>query len=114
MSTRAHRVLYAEEVGDPGDLYVCHACDNPSCVNPEHLWLGTAGDNARDREAKKRGNHQPGKKRGSPNSWDGGEPHAYLLRIETWLWLKIVARAAKKRWSINRTINEAIKDVTDE
>lgn len=50
----AHMASYLFAFGDPGSLFVCHACDNPSCVRPDHLFLGTAADNATDREKKGR------------------------------------------------------------
>lgn len=52
---RAHRMVYvmANDV-DPGSLVVCHRCDRPDCVNPKHLFLGTAGDNVRDMISKGR------------------------------------------------------------
>lgn len=46
---RTHRVAYDLCVGDiPDDIWVLHNCDNPSCVNPSHLFLGTAMDNNHD------------------------------------------------------------------
>ena len=53
----AHRASWLGFKGDiPGRLWVLHRCDNPPCVNPEHLFLGTALDNVRDAIAKGRVN----------------------------------------------------------
>lgn len=53
----AHRVSYFLVTGkQPGDV-MCHTCDNPLCVRPEHLWNGTHAENAFDREFKGRGGH---------------------------------------------------------
>ncbi len=69
LQTSAHRASWEIHFGAiPSNLCVLHRCDNPPCVRPEHLFLGTDADNMTDRLAKGR--------------YDRGEDHPMALLTE--------------------------------
>ena len=72
---RASHVSYEMYKGPiPKGILVLHKCDTPECVNPEHLFLGTHLDNAKDRNAKGRQAHNGGEKNGQAKlTWERAE-----------------------------------------
>lgn len=55
--------LLSGKVLSPGE-YVCHTCDNPSCINPDHLFAGSQYDNMQDMKSKDRSARLAGEKNG--------------------------------------------------
>ncbi|TXH09407.1 MAG: HNH endonuclease [Spirochaetes bacterium] len=109
---RAHRVSYVIHFGkiDNG-LLVCHHCDNPSCVNPLHLFLGTIKDNNRDRDNKgrhgcMRKTHCP---KGHPYSGENLYIHADGSRM-----CRICISARKLAQRARRQAREAAKEIRGE
>jgi len=74
------------------DLVVCHDCDNPSCVNPKHLFVGTKAQNSADMKAKGR------------STWGERNPSA-ILRESQVRRIKRMLRTGKTRRDIADTFN---------
>ena len=83
-SIKAHRIAYLLHYREnPGTFCVLHTCDNPSCCNPAHLFLGTELDNVADRHAKRR--DATGDKSGRrlhPERYPTGDRHPARLHPE--------------------------------
>lgn len=92
----AHRAAYLLEFGEvPKGMWVLHLCDVDGCVNPEHLYIGTAKDNAKDRAER------------SPRS---GLRRAKPTTVRLWpldhKWVRELAK--QRRVPVNTIIDEAI------
>lgn len=99
----ANRISYAlfNRV-TPKGMFVCHRCDNPECVRPDHLFLGTAADNAYDRGIKKR--NAFGEKSGTAILKE-----KEVLEIDALIDLRIPERAIAAQFGISRRSIQKIK-----
>lgn len=85
----------------------CHKCDNPSCVNPHHIFIGTAKENYDDMVSKSRSNHPHGEKSGFVKLNEGQVVMIYKSTISAIKLSKILGVSASairairqgKNWS---------------
>jgi hypothetical protein len=103
---KAHRYSYQRHYGDFDEsFHVLHHCDNPRCVNPSHLFLGTNRDNVADRTAKKR--HGETSKRLTAK-----EKTAILKSVEQGQSLRLIAQQFQVHIStIRRVLKRTVKPI---
>jgi hypothetical protein len=84
---KAHRLSWELHYGPiPAGLYVCHKCDEPACIRPDHCFLGTPQDNSDDMIAKGRERHARGERNGThthPERVARGERHGWYTHPES-------------------------------
>lgn len=87
----AHRVAWILAHGDvDAKLFVCHKCDTPSCVNPDHLFLGTCADNVKDMVRK--GRSAKGERHSHAKLTDDEVREIRRLRQDGWLQRDVAKR----------------------
>jgi hypothetical protein len=92
---RDSRWVYSVLVSSiPNGLHVLHKCDNPSCVNPSHLFLGTDADNAADRNSKNRQSRVGGDKKARKGQ---NHPRTNLLDLEVIEMRRVWTESDKSR-----------------
>lgn len=118
----AHRASYEIHKGDiPAGVCVLHKCDNPKCVNPDHLFLGTKADNAADMNAKNRQARQKGSKHGRSKLTDlqveeirelhslGNYTQRYLGRLFGVSYQQVSRIVNNKRWIKNEYSSSSLQ-----
>ncbi len=93
----AHVASYMIFIGDTKDLFVCHICDNPMCVNPKHLFLGTQKENMQDASRKRR------MRPGSLNNLTKLTEDTVLSIRSEYVFRKVTQASLAKKYGISRT-----------
>lgn len=78
-----HRLSFSLYCGEiPPGMMICHTCDVPACCNPDHLFIGTNGDNVRDSVRKRR--HVNSKKTHCHNGHPYDEQNTHFRGVRRW------------------------------
>lgn len=97
---RVHRFAFAVFHGDFDDAWqVCHTCDNPPCINPNHLFLGTHDDNHADKVNK--GRQAQGSNHGIAKLTEADIPEIFRLRKDGLLHREIADKFGVTRSRIS-------------
>ena len=101
----AHRVMYEQTFNvtlDKNDV-ICHVCDNPSCVNPQHLFRGTQADNLRDMAKK-------GRSTRGENNTQARLKENDLKFIKLWIHHGLTDEEIAKKYKVSRSNINAIRN----
>lgn len=100
----AHRVSWILKNGEiPAGMCICHKCDNPSCVRPGHLFIGTHKDNMNDRN--KKGRARGGSHVGENNPTAKLTKHQAAEIRRRYIFRKVTSRMLSKEFGVsNQTI----------
>ena len=101
--TLAHRASFERHHGPiPDGLIVCHTCDNPPCINPDHLYAGTHADNGRDKAGRDRSTR--GMKNAAAKLADAEVLEIRRLRGRGWNYARLAAHFNVGKTTIGRVV----------
>ncbi len=106
VNNQAHRFAYEMENGPiPEGMYVLHSCDNPGCVNPEHLRVGSQKENMDDRRVRGRDADRRGERNGGAKLTDSAVVEIRRLYKEGEMQKDLAERFGVANQLISRIVN---------